>query len=90
MKQAKRIRYVYGVRIFVLALLVIWVSSQGNVPVFAEGTESIEGLFEALQVIALDEPLKAPDFSLTSVNGETKSLSDYQGQLVFLNFWTTW
>ena len=90
MKQAKRVCYVYGVRLFVLALFLVWGSSQGNVPLFAEETEEIAGLFEALQVIALDEPLKAPEFSLTSVNGGTKSLSDYQGQLIFLNFWTTW
>ncbi len=30
------------------------------------------------------------DFTLTSLDGQTVSLSDYQGRIVFLNFWATW
>lgn len=33
---------------------------------------------------------RAPDFTAESVNGTVVSLSDYRGQLVFLNFWATW
>ncbi len=32
----------------------------------------------------------APDFALKNLNGETRKLSDYRGQVVFLNFWATW
>ena len=32
----------------------------------------------------------APDFALQDLNGETRTLSDYKGQVVFLNFWATW
>jgi cytochrome c biogenesis protein CcmG/thiol:disulfide interchange protein DsbE len=32
----------------------------------------------------------APDFSLTALDGEEIALSDFQGQPVVLNFWTTW
>lgn len=32
----------------------------------------------------------APDFSLASVGGGSKSLSDYKGKVVMLNFWATW
>lgn len=32
----------------------------------------------------------APDFTLVDQNGETHTLSDYQGKVVFLNFWATW
>ncbi len=32
----------------------------------------------------------APDFALQDLNGETRKLSDYKGQVVFLNFWATW
>lgn len=33
---------------------------------------------------------KAPDFQLTTVDGQEVTLSDYQGQKVLLNFWATW
>ncbi|MEG2733324.1 MAG: TlpA disulfide reductase family protein, partial [Clostridium sp.] len=32
----------------------------------------------------------APDFTLLDQNGEEHTLSDYQGKVVFLNFWATW
>ena len=32
----------------------------------------------------------APDFALVDMNGEKHQLSDYKGQVVFLNFWGTW
>jgi peroxiredoxin len=32
----------------------------------------------------------APDFTLTSVDGESVSLSQFQGKTVLLNFWATW
>lgn len=33
---------------------------------------------------------KAPDFKLTDITGKIKSLSDYKGQFVVINFWATW
>lgn len=33
---------------------------------------------------------QAPDFQLTTLDGEVVTLSDYQGQKVLLNFWATW
>lgn len=32
----------------------------------------------------------APDFSLTTFEGETITLSDLQGQVVIINFWASW
>ncbi|MCC5802126.1 redoxin domain-containing protein [Rossellomorea vietnamensis] len=33
---------------------------------------------------------RAPDFTLTTLDGEEVQLSDYQGKKVILNFWATW
>ncbi|WP_342526032.1 redoxin domain-containing protein [Chryseomicrobium sp. FSL W7-1435] len=33
---------------------------------------------------------QAPDFTLTTLEGEEVRLSDYQGKKVILNFWATW
>jgi peroxiredoxin len=33
---------------------------------------------------------EVPPFSLETLEGETVSISDYRGQVVFLNFWATW
>lgn len=38
--------------------------------------------------IAEDAPII--DFTLSTLDGETVSLSDYAGRIVFLNFWATW
>ena len=35
-------------------------------------------------------PRPAPDFVLTSFDGERIQLSDYRGRIVVLNFWATW
>lgn len=33
---------------------------------------------------------KAPDFTLTNLQGKKVSLSDYRGKKVLINFWATW
>src|SRR5690625_3797529 len=33
---------------------------------------------------------KAPDFQLTTIDGEVVNLSDFYGEKVLLNFWATW
>lgn len=32
----------------------------------------------------------APDFSLSTIDGSTLTLSDYKGKVVILDFWATW
>jgi peroxiredoxin len=34
--------------------------------------------------------VKAPDFELQTLDGETVKLSDFKGKKVMLNFWATW
>jgi thiol-disulfide isomerase/thioredoxin len=33
---------------------------------------------------------KAENFSLNDVNGEQRSLSEWQGKIIVINFWATW
>jgi len=37
-----------------------------------------------------DERSKAPDFNLEDFNGKHKSLSEFKGKVVLLNFWAMW
>ena len=46
--------------------------------------------FQQAGVAPLDKPLKAPDFTLPTLAGESVRLSDLEGRLVVLNFWATW
>ncbi|MEW4327196.1 redoxin domain-containing protein [Rossellomorea marisflavi] len=38
----------------------------------------------------VEEGKLAPDFTLTTLEGEKVNLSDYRGKKVLLNFWATW
>lgn len=38
----------------------------------------------------LDKGQMAPDFELTTLDGEKVKLSDFRGEKVMLNFWATW
>lgn len=38
----------------------------------------------------MTDPQTAPDFTLTDLDGEPHTLSDYRGKVVIINFWATW
>jgi thiol-disulfide isomerase/thioredoxin len=58
----------------------------------AEGVEGQADEVEEDSPVQIEnEDLKiAPDFTLTSLSGESVSLSDYRGTAVMVNFWATW
>ena len=49
-----------------------------------------EKLYPSLGIQRVDPPEEAEDFTLKTLKGETVSLKDYRGRLIFLNFWATW
>jgi peroxiredoxin len=38
----------------------------------------------------LDKKIDAPEFTLPDLKGRKRSLSDFQGRFIMLNFWATW
>ncbi len=47
-------------------------------------------LVGANTVSGLEDHPAAPDFKLKDLMGKEVSLSDYEGKVLFLNFWATW
>ena len=64
--------------IVVMALALRGQTDQGQFGIFATG-----------RAVNLD-PRPAPDFVLTTYDGERLQLSDFRGQVVLLNFWASW
>jgi peroxiredoxin len=58
--------------------------------VLVQAVEKDEEKTEPVNQTGLGIGLKAPDFELENLQGETVKLSDYEGKKVMLNFWATW
>ncbi|MBT2689624.1 TlpA family protein disulfide reductase [Bacillus sp. ISL-47] len=58
--------------------------------VIVQAVEKDEVKTEPVNQTGLGIGLKAPDFELKNLEGETVKLSDYVGKKVMLNFWATW
>ena len=78
----------FTAQIFCLALLMALLAIPGSRQMAM--AEDDDTLFETLQITKYAERQDVPEFSLQSVDGEEKSLNDYKGNVVLLNFWTTW
>ncbi|MFQ6066609.1 MAG: TlpA family protein disulfide reductase [bacterium] len=51
---------------------------------------SSESLYTSLGVQRITPLVEAPDFTLENLEGSAVSLKDFEGKVVFLNFWATW
>lgn len=51
---------------------------------------NLDGLFEALAIKRPEGRVIAPDPPLTDTEGKRRSLKDFRGRLVLVNFWATW
>ena len=49
-----------------------------------------EGHLAKFGVNKLDKKIDAPEFTLLDLKGRKRSLSDFQGRFIMLNFWATW
>ncbi len=52
--------------------------------------ERYRSFFSSLGIQRISPPIKARDFTLEDLEGSPVSLKDFQGKVVFLNFWATW
>ena len=66
-----------------LVVFVVGLAFAGDEP-----RDSIKA--EAFGMILPKERLAAPALSLSGLDGQVRTLSDYKGDVVFLHFWATW
>ena len=78
MRQTKRVTFC----IFGLSLILLFA---GDFPLWGE-----EDPLAKFGVNKLDEKIDAPEFTLPDLEGRKRSLSDFQGKFIMLNFWATW
>ncbi len=82
--------------VMLLVVLLLIVSVGAGVAGCAPGGENgaNDDALESEQEGAADEAprigAQAPRFTLMDLGGEPRSLEDYSGQAVLINFWTTW
>jgi hypothetical protein len=67
--------------VFGLSLILL----AGDFPLWGE-----EDHLAKFGVNKLDEKIDAPEFTLPDINGKKRSLSDFRGKFIMLNFWATW
>ena len=63
------------------------VQEEASLPTVGSITDLASASGEA---VGLEVGNRAPDFTITTIEGETLSLSDLRGEVVLLNFWGTW
>jgi peroxiredoxin len=54
------------------------------------GHDRIGRLFKELGIIRLSGIAPPVEIELENLNGKSVNISDFKGNIVFLNFWTTW
>jgi hypothetical protein len=74
------VRYLLLFSFFLFLLLVATTHSD-------KGTE---GSLEQMGVFRVKENIDAHQFTLPDLEGRKRSLSEFKGKFVMLNFWTTW
>lgn len=74
-------------------LKTAYVNTKGSDEGFSEYISEFESLAKDILIEKLKEEMisrPAPQFSLTDLNGNTVSLSDFKGKTVMIDFWATW
>src|SRR5699024_6343559 len=96
-KNKKHIKHIAEIDAFVLILLEIYHfsirdTSTDKTENIASATSSVAAEITTKTVETDDVKKTKADFSMTLKNskGETVTLADYKGKIIFINFWATW
>ncbi|RHW41957.1 TlpA family protein disulfide reductase [Neobacillus notoginsengisoli] len=84
-----------SIAIIILAIAIVFVNvwkpfEKEAANSITEEEISTDADIPGVDLSEVEEGKLAPDFELTTLNGETVKLSDYKGKKVILNFWATW
>ncbi len=58
--------------------------------IFGKPARAGDHFMEAMGIVRFDPKIEAQNFILPDLSGNTVSLADHRGKIVFLNFWATW
>lgn len=88
----KRIKIKYSILVFPVIFFLPFLSYGTDVVDYTSDIILAQKIdyFSDLGVSKLKKKVKALDFNVQSLNGNTTSLSDFLGKVIFLNFWATW
>ena len=86
MRNKASIKFIAKMCCLSLLIIMLAIASSQQI-IFAD---NVDDVFEALQITKYAERQEASDFTLPAFDGEEKSLTDYKGSVILLNFWTTW
>lgn len=85
------VKNIISIAIVVLAVAIVIINFKGSQEKQVE--EAIQQATASQEIVkgsSANVTYTAPDFELTTLDGETVRLSDYLGKKVILNFWATW
>ena len=74
----------------VIILLAVFVFNSCTAKAQSAAPSGTAKAFSEAGLRLLSTKVSPRNFSLSLLEGETKSLSSYKGKVVFLNFWATW
>ncbi|MGD2096756.1 MAG: TlpA disulfide reductase family protein [Desulfobacterales bacterium] len=84
-------------RFYVLAIVLVTVAGIGFYLFYSQYTavagspeQELERLFGNLDILKMPHATRPLDIQLKDIFGNTVSLSDFRGKIVFLNFWASW
>lgn len=84
------IKAIVSILVLILPLAGLILSREGFPHRQKAPTIAADDFVNKLNIEKFDKKTPAPDFTLKDLDGNTVSLRELRGKVVFLNFWATW